>query len=161
MTLKCDTETCHTKKVIKSGQENGSHIKTGDSLSSRSPTWSLQVLVKGWVGMRGRWGGEGGEKWKERERYVLLLKYGNLCDEKITFLYLHVNKQRLSQYHSDKLQREKNPWKQFLLRLKVFTGLYLCECSPVLICTANIKVFTINKPHLSVQDSTANQTCYV
>lgn len=36
-------------------------------------------------------------------------KYGNLCDEKITFLYLHVNKQGLSQYYSDKLQREKNP----------------------------------------------------
>ena len=51
-------------------------------------------------------GGGGGEK---RERYMLLLKYGNLCDEKITFLYLHVNKQGLSQYYSDKLQREKNP----------------------------------------------------
>ena len=29
--------------------------------------------------------------------------------KKITFLYLHVNKQGLSQYYSDKLQREKNP----------------------------------------------------
>ena len=27
-------------------------------------------------------GGGGGEKLKERERYMLLLKYGNLCDEK-------------------------------------------------------------------------------
>lgn len=60
--------------------------------------------------MRGRWGGGGEVKGKgERERYMLLLKYGNLCDEKITFLYLHVNQQELSQYYSDKLQREKNP----------------------------------------------------
>lgn len=57
-------------------------------------------------------GGRGEVKGKgerERERYMLLLKYGNLCDEKITFLYLHVNQQELSQYYSDKLQREKNP----------------------------------------------------
>ena len=74
MTLKCDTETCHTKKVIKSGQENGSHIKTGDSLSSRSPTWSLQVLVKGWVGMRGRWGGGGGGEVKGKGKVRVVVK---------------------------------------------------------------------------------------